>query len=385
MHITTWMERVDLKQEIQEVYLHTFLFKLGVKLVSIFIPFYILELGFSLNTVFMFFLIYTGSYLLFGWANALICSKIGYKHTMILSSAPILAFYFLLRNASTLTEIYSLALLGGFAFNLYWMGMNPETANSSHDGEREKEAGFFFSMPSLASISAPLIGGLILIVFSFQTLFAITVVLIASSFLPFFLTREHYTGMELNFRDFLSEFGWTDFLTFFFKGFNSMGKKMLWPAYLAVIIGGSLNIGGAGSFRALGGVITSIAIGQIANDGNRSKIVIIGMLIASGTYLLMASVTTPIAAFLISLINGLSYTAASIPIYSRAMDHAEKEDLIEYFALREYALALGRVLIILTTIGIFTLLEGRVRFLASFSIIAVTVILAGYFGSKMQK
>ncbi|MFQ3275064.1 MAG: MFS family permease [Candidatus Nanohaloarchaea archaeon] len=385
MHITTWMERVDLKQEIQEVYLHTFLFKLGVKLVSIFIPFYILELGFSLNTVFMFFLIYYGSYLVFSWTNALICSKIGYKHTMILASAPIIAFYFLLRGASSITEVYSLALLGGFAFNLYWTGMNPETANSSHDGEREKETGFFFSMPSLASISAPIIGGMILAISSFQVLFGATVGLIALSFLPFLLTQEHYTGMDLNLREFISEFGLTDFMTFFFKGFNSMGKKMLWPAYLAVIIGGSLNIGGAGSFRALGSVITSIGIGRIANDGNRSRIVVTGMIIAAGTYMLMASVTTPTAAFLISLVNGLSYTAASIPIYSRAMAHAEKEDLIEYFALREFALGLGRTAIILATIGIFTVLEGRIRFLLSFSVVAVSVIMAGFFGSKMQK
>lgn len=385
MHITTWMERVDLKQEIQEVYLHTFLFKLGVKLVSIFIPFYILELGFSLNTVFMFFLIYYGSYIVFSWTNAMICSRIGYKHTMILASAPIIAFYFLLRGASSITEVYSLALLGGIAFNLYWIGMNPETANSSHQEEREKETGFFLSMPSLASISAPIVGGMILAISSFETLFAVTLGLIALSFLPFLLTKEHYTGMDLNFREFLSEFGSIDFLTFFFRGFNSMGKKMLWPAYLAVIIGGSLNIGGAGSFRALGSAVTSIAIGQIAKDGNRSKIISVGMLIASITYLLMASVTAPLTAFLISLINGLSYTAASIPIFSRAMDHAEKEDLIEYFALREFSLGLGRTTIILATIGIFKVLEGRIRFLLSFSLVAISVIMAGFFGSKMQK
>jgi MFS family permease len=378
------MEGVDLRQEIQEVYLHTFLFKLGVKLVSIFIPFYILELGFSLNTVFLFFLIYYGSYLVFSWTNAVICSRLGYKHTMLLSSVPILAFYFLLRNAETAPEIYTLALLGGFSFNLYWTGMHPETASSSHEKDRDEEAGFFFSMPSLASIMAPVIGGLILAVFSFEILFGTTVGLIALSFLPFFLTQEHYTGMDLNLREFISEFDLTDFLTFFFKGVNSMGKKMLWPAYLAVIIGGSLNIGGAGAFRALGGAIMSIAVGQLANNGNRSRIVITGMLIASITYLMMSSVTTPITAFLISLLNGLSYTAASIPIYSRAMDHAEKEDLIEYFALREFALGLGRTVIILATIGIFSYSHGRNQFLISFSLVAASVLLVGYFGSKMQ-
>lgn len=378
------MERVDLKSEIQEVYLHTFLFKLAVKLVAIFIPFYILELGFGLEKVFIFFLIYYGSYLVFSWSNALLCSRLGYKHTMLLSSIPILAFYFLLRRVTSVTGLYSLALLGGISFNLYWMGMNPETARSSHNDEREKEAGFFFSMPSLASILAPVIGGLILASFNFEILFATTTALIGISFLPFLLTREHYDGMELNFREFLSEFSAVDFLTFVFKGVNSMGKKMLWPAYLAVIIGGSLNIGGAGSFQALGSTLTSIAIGIITNDDNRSRIVLTGMIIAAVTYLLMAAVTTPLYAFLISLVNGLSYTSATIPIYSKAMDHAEEEDLIEYFALREFALGIGRTAIILLTIAVFTFMPGRTRFFTSFAIVALSVILAGYFGSKMQ-
>lgn len=383
MHLADWMERVDLKNEMQEVYLHTFMFKLAVKLVSIFIPFYILESGFSLGTVFIFFLVYYGTYIPASGLNALITSKIGYKHSMLLASIPTLAFYLLLRTVETEATLYALAVLGGYSFNLYWSGMNPETARSSRDGEREKEAGIFFSMPSIASIMAPVIGGLILAVFSFEALFGVTALLIGVSFTPFLLTDEHYTGLDLNFRDFLEECSTVDFLTFTLEGVNSMGKKMLWPAYLAVIIGGSLNIGGAGSLRAVGSAVTSILIGYLANKQTNPRIIITGMSIASLTYLLMASVATPIAAFALSLMNGLSYTAAKVPIYGIAMEHATEEDLIEYFALRELALSLGRVSVVLLTIGIFTLLDGEIRFLAAFSAVALSVLATGYLGSKM--
>jgi len=162
MYITDWMQRIDLQEEIQEVYLHTFLFKLGIKLVAIFIPFYILELGFNLQTVFLFFLAYYGVYLFASWTNAVICSKIGYKHTMLLASPFILLFYLGLRTVETQTTLLGLALIGGTAYNLYWTGMNPELGKSSDEKSREEETGFFLSMPQLASIFSPIVGGLIL-------------------------------------------------------------------------------------------------------------------------------------------------------------------------------------------------------------------------------
>jgi len=384
MHITTWMERIDLRQEIQEVYLHSFLFKLGVKLVGIFIPFYILELGFGIETVFYFYLAYYGVYLFISWLNAYLCSRIGYKHTMLISSPFILGFYLALRVVETRPILLLLAVLGGASFNLYWSGMNPEVSKSSHSESREKDTGFFFSMPSLASIFSPVVGGLILSVFSFGALFLSSALLVGASFLPYIFSREHYSGLELNLREFLSEYSMNDFATFYFKGINSIGKKVFWPAYLALIIGGSLNIGGAGSFRALGAALTSVFIGSMVNSENRSRVIIGSVVIASVTYLLMSFVTAPLTAFIVSLVNGLSYTAASVPIYSSALDHAEEEDIIEYFAIREFALGLGRVSILIMGLALFTYFEGSMRFMASFSAVAFSVLIAGFLGSRME-
>lgn len=383
MHITDWMEKVDLRKEIQEVYLHTFLFKLGVKLVGIFIPFYILELGLGIQTVFLFYFCYYGTYIFVSWANSWASSKIGYKHTMLLASPFLLAFYLLLRVVETQTQVIALAIFGGIFYNLYWMGMNPELGKSSHKEKREEDTGYFFSMPSIASIFSPVVGGMILALSSFNALFLTSALLVSTSFLPFIFTREHYSGMDINFKDFLSDYNYKDFLTFYFKGFNSIGKKMLWPAYLALIIGGSLNIGGAGGFRALGAAVTSIFIGKLTNSDNRKKVIGGGVSIAAISYILMGFLTTPLTAFFVSLVNGLSYTAASVPIYSKALDHAEEEDLIEYFAVREVALGLGRVTMAVISLGAFILFEGFSRFLIAFSVVALSVLITGYNGSKM--
>ncbi|MBC5793253.1 MAG: MFS transporter [Nanohaloarchaea archaeon] len=385
MHLSDWVQRIDLGKEIQEVYLHSFLFKLGIKLVSIFLPLYILELGYSIEMVVLFFMTYYGGYLFFSLINAKIVSKVGYKHASLLASPFILLFYLGLRNLSgSGPSLYIMALLGGFAFNLYWTGMNPEVASSSHSEDREKETGFFFSMPSLASIFSPVVGGLILAVFGFPTLFLFTASIVGSSFLPFLFSDEHRDGMDYSILEFISEAELRDFATFAVKGANSIAKKVLWPLYLAVVLQGSVNIGGAGSFLSLGSAFTSVMIGKLLTESNRTLVITGGTAVASLSYLLMSLVTEPTAAFMISALNGLSYTAISIPIYSKAMDHSEQSDVIEYFALREIALSIGRVSALLILLGVISFLPQAAAFRYGFVFFAAVVIIIGFMGSRMD-
>lgn len=381
MHISDWMERVDLGVEIQEVYLHSFLFKLAINLVAIFLPLYILEMGYSTSTVFIFFAIYYGVYLFFSFPGAWIATKLGYKHTSLLASPFILAFYLLLRSNPGTPGLYLTALLGGLSFNLYWMGMNPEIAESSHDEEREKETGFFFSMPTLASMLSPVIGGLILASYSFDLLFMIATILIGLSFTPFLFSREHREGMDVSPRNFFSMEYFNDFMTYTFKGAQSMVKKVLWPLYLAMIIGGSVNIGSAGSLLALGGAIASIGLGKYTDDSNRNQVILSGVAVTSVTFLLMSFVTAPITAAIVSFINGLGRTAISLPVYSRAMDRAEEEDYVEYFAFREIGLSTGRTVSLLAFLFIFLYLPNQ--FLLGFTYAALSLVMVGYFSRKI--
>ncbi len=378
-----WMHRIDLHKEIQEVYLHTFLFKLGIKLVAIFLPFYILELGFGIMTVFLFFLAYYATYLFVSWVNAYLCSRLGYKHTMLLASPFILLFYLGLRGVETQAGLLGLALIGGVSYNLYWTGMNPELGESSEKDSREKETGLFLSMPQVAAIFSPMIGGVILAFSGFNALFLTSATLIGASFMPFLFTQEHYNGMSLNLKQYIRHYQIKDFLTFFLKGYNSIGVKMLWPAYLALVIGGSVSIGGAGSLMALGSAATSILIGRVVNASNRARVVSAGMMVAALSYLGMSIVATPITAFIVSLANGVGYTAGNVPIYSKAVNHAEQEDLIEYFAVREFAIGLGRTTAVLAAITAFTIFQGDYRFLAAFTATAISVLATAYVGSKM--
>lgn len=383
MHFSDWMQRVDLTQEIQEVYIHSFLFKLAESLVAIFIPFYIIQNGFAPIEVFMFYGIYYLTHMIGTVPFGVLATKIGYKHTSLLSSIFILAFYITIRSAETHPVLYFSAFLGGLGLTIYWMGMNPEVAKSSDDGKTEEETGLFFSMPSIASIIAPFTGGLILAYFTSGVLFLIAAFLMFVSFLPFLLTSEHKDGIEMDLKDLLNRDILKDLLTYFAEGSHTIGRKILWPLYLATVIGGSVNIGTAGTLLAMGSAFTSIFVGKITHERNKARVIMIGALISAVTMILMSQVTTNVSAFVISALHGLSYTAVRLPIYSTTIKRAEEKDLMEYFSVREIALSLGR----LTTLGVTVMLFQAYPddfYILGFSVVALGTLMAGYFGGRIN-
>ncbi|MFB6203512.1 MAG: MFS transporter [Candidatus Nanohaloarchaea archaeon] len=380
MHISEWMERIDLGKEIQEVYIHSFMFKLAVNLVTIFLPLYVLELGYSVRSVFLFFLVYYGAYVVASFPNAKVASRLGYKHASLASSPVILLFYLMLRADLTGTMLYGVAVVGGYGFNLYWSGMNPEVARSTHGDDREEETGYFFSMPTMASMLSPAVGGLVLSLYGFPLLFLVAAVLIGGSFVPFLFSGEHHEGNEMDPTAFFHRAHLSDFMTFAGKGINSIGKKVLWPLYLALVIQSSTSIGGAGSLLALGGAVASITLGKVTGEDNRGRVITSAVAVTAVSYLFMSQVTSPGPALAVSFINGLGRTGMSLPIYSRAQEKAEEEDYVEYFAFREFALSAGRVVALAAFLIVFTAEPSS--FTAGFAGIAASLSLIAYFGKR---
>ena len=372
---------IDLRKEIQEVYLHRLLFSLAEGLVAIFIPFYIIQQGFGITNVLMFFLIYYLTHLILPIPFGFLSGKIGYKHTSLIASIPILLFYITIRSAETSLILYTSAFLGGLGFIMYWMGMNPETALSSDKGSEESEVGFFFSLPSLAAILAPATGGAILYFFSFNLLFVAAAAIMFLSFAPFLLSSEHSKGMQTDIGDVFNGEMIFDFLAFYFKGFIYFVEKVLWPLFLAIIIESSLDIGMAGTVFALGTATLSIILGQKMQPRNKKKILYISAAVITTTIIAMSLVTTPTTAFIIAGIFGLAFTGISMPVYSSAIKRAQRTDIIEYFAFREIGLSLGRITAL--TISYIIIIELDWGFAIAFALLATATILFSLAAEKI--
>lgn len=348
--IRTWLKDGT---ELHNVYLHRFLFRLAMQSVAMFLPLYIYELEQSVTQVLVFFVVYLGVFL-FSFQTGSIVTKLGFKHTSLIASPLLLGFYLWLRYLDSFgIEALLAAFIGGLGFNMYWMGMNPEMARTSNKDKRDAEAAIFYSLPEAAAAIAPFAGGVILAVTGFPVLFLVAALTMFCSFLPLLRSEEYYEGLDDDVRSFMEPRLLKDSIMFIFQGLQYNARLVFWPLALAVVIGGSLNIGGAGSLMAVGSMLASLTIGKILNDERRPWIMAGGAVGLIISWIGMAIVTTPVTAFIVSFTAGSMIFAIDIPVYSLALDRAEDTDIIAYLALREVSLAAGRLIGLAIVLGAF--------------------------------
>lgn len=384
MRLSDWIERIDLQEEIQEVYVHSFLFKLAVRLVSIFLPLYLLNIGLDPMEVVLFFAAYYGVRVFASLPCSWIACRIGYKRASLAASPLLLMFYLVLRSLeSGGPELYAVGVVGSLGFNLYWMGMNPEVATSSHSGSREKETGYFVSMSQLSSVISPFVGGLVLATFSFEVLFLLAACVMALSFTPFLLSSKHSGRVRYNLLEFVRGMDRADIFTFLFRGSLGSGRKVVWPLYLATIIG-SVGIGGSGSLMALASAAVSVGVGKTVDNGNRARVLAIGGVVSALSYAGMSLVAGTGTALLVSALNGFATTSLTVPVFSRAQDHAEKLETAEYFAVREMLFGASKVVVLGIAAVAFQLLPQDPAFTVGFLIYGLACLCTAVYGSRMK-
>lgn len=385
MRYLDWSHSLNLEKEINEIYIHRFLFTLAITSISLFIPLYLYELDYSLLQISLFYLVYLGVAAVTAVPFGYLTAKLGYKKTAILSSPLLITFYIALRELTEITPtVYGIALLGGIGMNMYWMAMNAEMTSTSDDEKRGTETGIFFSMPELAAVISPFLGGAIIALQGFNMLYTYAAFTVLASYFPFIYSKERHSGMETSIAQIYNRKHLTDFATFFFQGTIHLGRMMIWPLYLAIIITGAMDIGAIGSLMALGSAIMSITSGKLVDKIETNKIVMIGGLIFSITWLVMSQVTTTQQALIIAFLNGLLSFTINLPVFTKVMENAEKEDILQYLALREIGLATGRVtLILLLIILALQTTSNQLFFVTAFTFIAINTLLTAKISQKL--
>ncbi len=379
------LEKFNIHKEIQEVYIHRFLFVLALSAITVFLPIYVYDITNSLVYTMLFFLIYNGIRIITSLPIAKITSKIGYKRTALLSSPFTLLFYNLMRNIHGVSfQLFFIAIVGGIGLNLYWVAMNSEISNSSHKEKRDHEMGVIYAIPIIATIISPFIGGIISNNYGFNTLFLAVILVISVSFIPFLFSFEHFDGMNYSIKKYFSREYLKDFITYSIQGVNFTGFFELWPLYFGLIITGTLNLGAMGSLRALGGALASLFLGKFLKKQNRIKALKAGVAGFAVTWILMSMITTPLIGFFVSFLNEMMMRTTEIPIFSGIIGIAENDDRLEYFAFREMAIATGRTFILLFMTFMFYFFGKTTSFTVGFIFIALLTLLLVPLARKMN-
>lgn len=361
MHIHPLHFHYALNRELTELYASIAIRNFTLGLISIFEPIYIF-LYFSQNLSAT--LLYFGAIsLLFGllapFAGKII-TKIGVKHSMLLSIPFLFLYYVGLWQIESLgTFFFVLVVLRALYNVLYWTGFHIDFSRFSEKRNRGKQLSYRHIVAAISATASPVIGGILLLKFGWPVLFVIVLVLLFVSIAPLFLSKEIHERYKDSFGDAFREVFQKKYrgkvLAFFAEGGEPIAQIIIWPIFLYVLAISYSSIGLISSVSLFGGLLFALYLGRLIDVMGRAKLLSIGSWLNALAWPLKMFVQTPFDALLANTLHKFTRLTAYMPLGALFYDWTSRSDVNRdrFIILREMVLNVGRGLLLFLFAGIF--------------------------------
>lgn len=349
------------KKEVDQIYLYEFLQRFVVSLIGIFIPIQIVSAGLSYNIAFMYLIVLALTFTISVVPFSLLVSKIGFKHGLIGSYLFYIPAFIILRIFE-ITPGISIAVAVVYALGqcLHWLSLNAEFAVDSNDGDRSDESGKMIGLPRLAGTIAPVTGGFIMATFGFPALVTVALIFLVLSIVPLLMSGDHRDPLDYSVRDLWDEEHRKFAGLFVLRGADIATGVYLFPLFVFFVIGGEVSAGGARTVEGLGAVLLALITGKIADKYGKLKMIVAGLVAISVAHFARTMISTSLHVVALSFFAGLAFMLYYVPLYSIYADVAEAEDVLEFYALRDFFLNIGKLLAYCVAIA-GTFYTGSVR------------------------
>jgi len=315
-----------------------------------------------------------------------IISKLGFKHSLMLSYIFYLPSFMLLRLLSiSFRLLVVVAVLMACGKALHWLSLHSEFAIDTEESTRGKATGRLLGLPKLSNAVAPFLGGLIMVQFGFQLLVTVTIVITLISILPLFASKDHRDLMGYKVKSMINKRHIVFATLFILRGCTIAVSLYLFPLYVYYVVGGTVNAGSVLSMAGCGSVAFALLIGRTVSKVEKRHMVIIGALASSILFALRSFVGAPLEAFLLSFLAGLMMMVYYIPLYSKIANWAEDEDILEFYAFREIFLGIGKIIVVSLLIFATFTYSMTVGFKLAFSLTAVAALLITAYANWIEK
>ena len=186
------------KRDVDKLFLAVAIRNFGMGMISLFAPIYIfLHFGESLALVFLYYALMYGLYGFLVVMTGKVLDGIGITKSILISFILYFLYYLALFFFPVSSAFVPLAILfGAVGMLMLWPAFHTAFIRYSSQGERGSDVGRGGAIRLLPSIISPLIGGWILFVFGYPTLFMVVFALILAGLIPLFYAKgitEKYT------------------------------------------------------------------------------------------------------------------------------------------------------------------------------------------------
>ena len=340
----------------------------GFGMITIFVPIYIYQYFNSLPLCFLFF---AGIYGLYGALSpfgGLVMMKFGVKKSILISIPLFWGFFVCLLLFNIFWAFIPISIiLYSLGMVFFWPAYHVNFSRVSETAKLGKEVGKLNFITAAPGILAPIVGGVILTVFGYSTLFVAVLCVLFSSAIPLFFSKEFrpiYSDSYLNAykRIFKKENRYYT-LAFIANGIETVINLNLWPLFLITMAIGYLAIGGITTVALGVSLLFTLYMGRITDRMDRKKLLAIGSVLTSGAWIGKFFVVNPASAFIAQSFYKLSRTAAAIPyqtiLYEKAKNKGQEID--EFIVYRNIVITSSRAIFFVILAGITFIIPG-IRF-----------------------
>lgn len=332
-------------------------------LIGVFLPIFLF--GYFSGSIHKVLLFYIANFVLFGLfvpLGAMLMSRIGLKISMILGSLFLVGYFvflYLLSNNWFLALFLALGAVTLFRV-LYWIPYHTDFAEFTDRRSRGKEIALLVSITTLVSVFLPFIAGLILNKFDFSILFLISIIIASISIFPILLlrsVREKYSYSYLQtFKELFSRKNRKLFLAFSGDGAETMVGIIIWPIFIFQLLKGNyLSVGIITSLIILASIALRLIIGALTDKMSKRRLIKVGSILYFIGWIGKVFVQTAFHIFVVSSYHSFAAIVRRTPfttlMYEQAADRGHYVD--EYTVLREVALNIGRVLMLILLFILF--------------------------------
>jgi len=292
-----------------------------------------------------------------------LCWALFYVLTLVLQIAP--SFYPLM--------ILGAALLAQAVFcSTYWAPFHVDFTRFSQKGRRGREVGILYAAKDVIAMVGPIIGGALILRMGYEAVFVVAILIILLSMIPLiYLPRVNVT-YEFGFFESFKKLFHRDYrymtLAMMAHGAENIVAAVLWPVFLFTVFSGQhLDVGLFAAAIVLVSVTLRLGVGVWLDAHTRKKILRFGVNLYAIGWLVKAFVTSITGVFAAATFHSFGSIMMQTPLdvmtYEKAADAGHYLD--EFTTLREVALTIGRVLMLLAVLPLVTSFSISTAFIAA--------------------
>jgi MFS family permease len=339
----------DFKNNIDEIVVHNSIESFALCLISIFIPIFLYNLNYSLKQIYIYYFLYFVSFAFFSFFSHNFV-KLGLKKTLVFRPISLIFFFIWLYSLNKFPNTLNfLAIYNGLITGFYWVAFHCFFAVKTNENNSLERVGVLFSFPKILTIFSPILGGLIITYLGFNPLFFLVSIFLLVSIIPLSKMKDFELDLDFELKNLLNK----SFIKYFF-GFIAEGVyyavfAILFPLFVYLYIGKTLEIGFLSFFMSLAGIIAPIVISKACKH-KTSKFIKIFSIIEGLLFIMVLFIKTSVSAFLLSFVISIFANFWLLPFYSRLYRHSKhnnSRDLLEFMTLKEIILSLSRASIFL--------------------------------------